>query len=100
MPPNGAPVARRGRGGKVRRRARTMRARSLHAQGCAFSEPRSGLAHSEHRDVRRARHRGVFLLVTFLCTSKEKLPAPPQEEWKLCTRKRASEARESSDCPA
>ncbi len=28
---------------------------------------------------------GVFLLVTFLCTSKEKLPARPQGEWKLCT---------------
>ena len=27
--------------------------------------------------------RGVFLLVTFLCTSKEKLPARPQAEWKL-----------------
>ena len=32
---------------------------------------RSDLAHSEHRDVRRARHRGVFLSVTFLGTSKE-----------------------------
>jgi hypothetical protein len=28
---------------------------------------------------------GVFLLVTFLCTSKEKLPARPQGEWKPCT---------------
>ena len=28
---------------------------------------------------------GVFLLVTFLCTSKEKLPARPQGERKLCT---------------
>ena len=30
---------------------------------------------------------GVFLLVTFLCTSKEKLPARPQGEWKPCTSK-------------
>src|SRR5580765_5430571 len=37
------------------------------------------------QDARRPRHRGVFLLVTFLCTSKEKLPARPQGEWKPCT---------------
>ena len=47
--PNGAPVARRGGGGKVRRRARTMRARSLRAHGRALSEPRSPLANSEGR---------------------------------------------------
>ena len=67
-----------------------MRARSLYAHGCAFSEPRSGLAHSEHTDVRRARHRGVFLLVTFLCTSKEKLPARPKGEWKPCPYRKQS----------
>src|SRR4249919_1269201 len=39
------------------------------------------------QDARRARHRGVFLLVTFLCTSKEKLPARPQAEWKPRTSK-------------
>ena len=82
MPPKGAPVARRGREGKVRRRARTMRARSLHAHGCAFSEPRSGLGHSEHTDVRRARHRGVFLLVTFLCTSTAPQERREQRSWR------------------
>jgi len=36
----GPPVARRAGGGKARRVARRMRASSLHAHGCAFSEPR------------------------------------------------------------
>src|SRR5512146_2107296 len=31
-----------------------------------------------------------FLLVTFLCTSKEELPARPKGEWKLCTSKHKS----------
>jgi hypothetical protein len=53
--------------------------------GRALSEPRSPLANSEGRMPGEARHRGVFLLVTFLCTSKEKLPARPKGEWKLCT---------------
>ena len=49
-----------------------MRARSLHAHGCAFSEPRSGIAHSKHRDVRRARHRGGLSLGYFsLATQRE-----------------------------
>jgi hypothetical protein len=85
MPPNGAPCGAARGGGKVRRRARTMRARSLRAHGCALNEPRSPLANSEGR-MPGERATGVcFLLVTFLCTSKEKLPARPKGEWKLCT---------------
>jgi len=62
-----------------------MRARSLRAHGCALSEPRSPLANLEGRMPGRRATWGVFLLVTFLCTSKEKLPARPQGEWKPCT---------------
>jgi len=83
--PNGAPVARRAGGGKARRGARRMRARALRAHGCALSDPRNLLANLEGRMPGRRATWGVFLLVTFLCTSKEKLPARPQGEWKLCT---------------
>ena len=83
--PNGAPVARRAGGGRARRVARRMRARALRAHGCALSDPRNPLANLEGRMPGRRATRGVFLLVTFLCTSKEKLPARPQGEWKLCT---------------
>jgi len=69
---NGAPVARRAGGGKARRVARRMRASSLHAHGCAFSEPRSPLANLEGRMPGRRATWGVFLSVTFLCTSKER----------------------------
>jgi len=82
---NGAPVARRAGGGKARRGARRMRARALRAHGCALSDPRNLLANLEGRMPGRRATWGVFLLVTFLCTSKEKLPARPQGEWKLCT---------------
>ena len=54
-----------------------MRARSLHVQGRTFSEPRSGLAHSEHRDVRRARQRGVFLLGYFFLATQEEVTGSP-----------------------
>jgi len=85
MPPKWAPVARRAGGGKARRGARRMRARALRAHGCALSDPRNPLAKSEGRMPGDRATWGVFLLVTFLCTSKEKLPARPQGEWKLCT---------------
>ena len=51
----------------------------------ARGRPRNPLANLEGRMPGRRATRGVFLLVTFLCTSKEKLPARPQGEWKPCT---------------
>ena len=53
-------VRRRGVG-KARRVARRMRASSLHAQGCAFSEPRSPFADPEGRMPGGRAIRGVFL---------------------------------------
>jgi len=49
MPPKWGPCGAARVRRKVRRMARTMRASSLHAHGCAFNEPRSALAHSEGR---------------------------------------------------
>jgi len=68
----GPPVARRVGAGKAQRVARRMRASSLHAHGRAFSEPRSLLANLEGRMPERRVTWGVFLSVTFLCTSKER----------------------------
>ena len=48
--PNGSPRGRRGCEGQVRRMAHTMWASSLSAHGRAVSEPRSRLAHPQHRD--------------------------------------------------
>ena len=61
MPPNGAPVARRGGEGKVRRMARRMRASSLNAHGRASSEPRSRLADPQGRRPGGRAIWGVFL---------------------------------------
>src|SRR5450432_158400 len=66
-----------------RRLARTMRASSLRAHGRALSEPRSSLAHSQGRMPGERHTGGCFLLVTFLCTSKEKLPARPRASGSL-----------------
>ena len=68
----GPPVARRAGGGKARRGARRKRARALRAHGCALSDPRSPLANLEGRMPGRRATWGVFLSVTFLCTSKER----------------------------
>ena len=72
----GPPVARRAGGGKARRGARTMRARSLHAHGCAFSEPRSTLAHSEGRMPEERATGGVLSLVTFFAQAKKVTRSP------------------------
>src|SRR4029078_209496 len=85
----GPAVARGAGGGKARRGARRMRARALRAHGCALSDPRNPLANLEGRMPGRRATWGVFLLVTFLCTSKEKFPARAQGEWKLCTKQEA-----------
>ena len=53
--------ARRMCAGKVRRMTRRMRASSLHAQGCAFSEPRSPFADPQGRMPEGRAIRGVFL---------------------------------------
>jgi len=66
----GPPEARRGCAGKVRRRPRTMRGRSLNVQGCTSSEPRSALADLEGRMPGRRARRGCVSLVIFLCTSQ------------------------------
>ena len=71
----GPHVTRRARGGKARRGARTMRARSSHVQGCTFDEPRNALADPEHRDVWRARHLGCVCLVTLHLKEKDEAKA-------------------------
>jgi hypothetical protein len=68
----GAPVARRGCGGKVRRRARRMCASSLYVQGRAFNEPRSALAHSQHRDCAESAPPGcAFFRLPFFAQAKK-----------------------------
>ena len=57
---------------KAQRGARTMRARSTRAHGCAPGEPRSLLAQSPGRMPGDRGREGVFLLVTSLWASKEK----------------------------
>ena len=72
----GPPVARRGCGGKARRVARTMRASSLRAHGCALNEPRSTLAKSEGRMPGDRATGGVLSLVTFFAQAKKVTRSP------------------------
>src|SRR5580765_4359973 len=65
---------RRGHAGNVRRIARTMRASSLHAQGCAFNEPRHDLA---NRSEAAARRPGCVLLTPGILPFAASRPAPP-----------------------
>ncbi len=52
--------------------SRAGSARALRAQGGALSDPRNPLANLEGRMPGRRATWGVFLSVTFLCTSKER----------------------------
>jgi hypothetical protein len=52
----------------------------LSAQGCAVSGTQAEAADFSGRRPEKRNAKGVFLLVTFLCTSKEKLLARPQDE--------------------
>ena len=72
----GPHVARRAGAGKARRGARTMRARSLHAHGRAFSEPRSRLAHPQGRMPGGRATWGVLSLVTFFAQAKKVTRSP------------------------
>jgi hypothetical protein len=72
----GPPVARRVGGGKARRVARRMRASSLYAHGCAFSEPRSPLAYSEGRMPGERATGGVFLWLPFFAQAKKVTRSP------------------------
>ena len=67
----GPHAARRVCGGKARRVARTMRASSLRAHGCALNEPRSTLAKSEGRMPGDRATGGVLSLVTFFAQAKK-----------------------------
>jgi len=75
--PNGAPRTRRVDDGNARRVARTTRASSLQAHGCAVSEPRRPRVNPEHMDVRRTCSRGGLLFGDFLLATQEKVTRPP-----------------------
>jgi len=81
----------RGQDGNVRRSARTMRASSLHAHGCASNEPRPVLANRR----RRRGIRGAFSLVTFSCATKRKSPA----RWTRAEKRRDAPANYDSTRP-
>jgi len=56
--------------------ARTMRASSLRAHGCALNEPRSALANSEGRMPGERAAWGVLSLVTFFAQAKKVTRSP------------------------
>src|SRR6187455_2463785 len=72
----GPPVARRAGGGKARRGARRKRARALRAHGCALSDPRNPLAHSEGRMPGERATGGVFLWLPFFAQAKKVTRSP------------------------
>jgi hypothetical protein len=63
--PNGPPVMRRAREGKVRKRPRTTRGRSLNVHGRTSSGPRSAFADSQGRMPEERITGGVFLWLPF-----------------------------------
>jgi hypothetical protein len=92
----GPTEARRGCAGRVRRRPRTMRGRSLNVHGCTSTNPvapsrtwradgmdAGGRATREQLpDARKARRRGCVSLVTFLCTSTAPQERREQRSWR------------------
>ena len=74
----GPPVMRRARAGKVRRRPRTMRGRSLNVHGRTSSEPRSALAHSQGRMPGERITGGGLLFGYFLLATQEKVTRSPK----------------------
>ncbi len=92
MPPNGALARRRASQALWEKPAGSRRWIAAIAKQCmdALSErARKAEKHREPgaQDARKALCRGVLLLVTFLCTSKEKLHAQPKDERKLCIKR-------------
>jgi hypothetical protein len=77
----GVPVIAAARSAMPEGAARWIAPIPASAQGCAVAGTQRRAANSRAKSG-SAISRGVFLLVTFLCTSKEKLPARPQGEWK------------------
>jgi len=71
MPPKWGPCGAARVRRKVRRMARTMRASSLHAHGCAFNEPRSTLAHLEGMDAGRRATGVCFFRLPFFAQAKK-----------------------------
>jgi hypothetical protein len=68
----------------------------LDDSACSGADPMDWMASRQSRLAKQllgGAEQRAFFLVTFLCTGKEKLPAPPQEEWKLCFKKYQNGAR-------
>jgi hypothetical protein len=73
----GAPVPRRGGGGKPAGARAWMRASLSSGHGRPVDKPRSRRANLIYMDVNQARHRGVLLFGYFLLDKQEKVTRPP-----------------------